>query len=236
MSVRRFFSLHPVTGSTIRISGDEFHHLKNVNRAKSGEPLEVIDGRGALYFCEVRTMKGNEALVDIVKEEKAEVPPPRVIAAPSLLKQRSMNLMIEKLTEMGVDEIRPVMFQRTDETYSPSRLAKWQKIAVQSLKVNKRLWLTQIHAPVSIDELLESTAGIHTRLLLDIEGGYPSASSMPGPVLAVTGPPGGMTPEERGHFIKNGFTPCKINECVLKSETAAISVAAILHALIETND
>lgn len=236
MTVRRFFSLHPVSGSSIRISGDEFHHLKHVNRAKSGDPLEVIDGRGTLFFCEVRTMKGNEALVDIVGQEKADQPRLRLIAAPSLLKQRSMNLMIEKLTEMGVDEIRPVMFQRTDESYSHSRLAKWQKIAVQSLKVNKRLWLTQIHAPVGIDELVESTKDIPNRLLLDMEGGYPSASSMTGPVLAVTGPPGGVTQEEHVRFIKNGFTPCKINECVLKSETAAISIAAILNTLIENND
>lgn len=236
MTVRRFFSSHPLTGSTIRINGDEYHHLKNVNRARNGDPLEVIDGRGSLYFGQVRSMTGNEAVVDISKLESIDKPPLTMIAAPSLLKQRPMNMMIEKLTEMGVDEIRPVIFQRTEDTFSPPRLEKWRKVAVQSLKVNKQLWLPHIHSPMTIDELIKSIPDIQSRLLLDIEGDHLPVSTLSAPVLAVTGPPGGLTQEERERFGKNGFTPCKINDCVLKSETAAISITAILKAILNTDD
>lgn len=228
MNIRRFFSGNQVNGATIAISGDEYHHLKHVNRAKCGDQIEVIDGRGSLFVGEIRELKPDEAVVDIKGNETQEKPPVSVIVAPSLLKQRSMNLMIEKLTEIGVDEIRPVMFQRTDETYSPSRLKKWARIAVQSLKVNKGLWLTDIFPPVGVDEIITVSQAVKTRILLDIGAENQASDSWQMPVIAVIGPPGGMEEEEQEQFVSNGFIPYKINDYVLKTETAAISIGAIL--------
>ncbi len=228
MNTRRFFSSHPCTGNTLRLSGDEYHHLKNVNRAKPGDPVEVIDGQGSLFIGEIQSMKTHEALVQVKKIEKSHKPPVNVIVAPSLLKQHPMNVMIEKLTEIGVDEIRPVMFTRTDETYSPTRLKKWHRIASQSLKVNKRLWQTDIYPPVSIEEILEMSQPIKTKILLDIPGQNPGNVTWQFPVIAVIGPPGDITTAEREILLQNGFTPYKINDAVLKSETAAISIGAIL--------
>ena len=228
MSTRRFFSSHPVTGNTLCISSDEYHHLKKVNRAKPGDPIEVIDGHGSLFSGEVQAMKPQEVLVSVKKVEKIEKPLANIIVAPSLLKQRPMNLMVEKLTEMGVGEIRPLMFTRTDETYSPSRLKKWERIAAQSLKVNKRLWLTDIYPPVTIDRIIEMSRSIKTKILLDITGQSPGDLDWQFPVIAVIGPPGDIVAEEREMLVENGFTSYKINESVLKTETAAISIAAIL--------
>jgi 16S rRNA (uracil1498-N3)-methyltransferase len=230
MNTRRFFSGNPINGATISISGDEYHHLKHVNRAKCGDQIEVIDGRGTLFVGEIQELKPDEALVDVKGNETKKKPPVSVIVAPSLLKQRSMNLMIEKLTEIGVDEIRPVMFQRTDEIYSSSRLKKWTRIAVQSLKVNKGLWLTDIFPPVGIDEIIAVSQAVKTRILLDIGAENQVTDSWQMPVIAVIGPPGGIEEEEQEQFISNGFLRYQINNCVLKTETAAISIAAILKA------
>jgi 16S rRNA (uracil1498-N3)-methyltransferase len=228
MNTRRFFTDHPVTGATLRISGDEYHHLRYVNRAKCGDQIEAIDGRGSLYFGEIQRMNYDEAVVRVEKEEKTEKPPVSAIIAPSLLKSRAMSIMIEKLTEIGVDEIRPVFFTRTDEKYSPSRLKKWHRIAVQSLKVNKKLWCTDIYPPVSLDELIELSAAAETRILLDITGKPASGNQWHPPVFSIIGPPGDLTAEERDQLVKNGFIPYKINNYVLKSETAAILIGAVL--------
>ena len=233
MSIRRFFSSHPLTGNILRLSSEEYHHLKNVNRAKCGDSIEVVDGQGSLFFGEIQAMKSDEALVQVKKIEKNHKPPVNIIVAPSLLKQRPMNMMIEKLTEIGVDEIRPVMFTRTDETYSQARLKKWNRIASQSLKVNKRLWLTDIYPPVSIDQIIEMSRPIKTKILLDISGQNPGNVTWQFPVIAVIGPPGDITAAEREILLKNGFTPYNINNAVLKSETAAISIGAVLKANLE---
>ena len=231
MSTRRFFTYHPVNGNTLRITGDESHHLQHVHRAQSGEPIEVIDGRGSLFHGEIRTLKAEEVIVQVEKEEKYPKAPLKIIIAPSLLKQRPMNIMIEKLTEIGVDEIRPVTFTRTDETYSPPRLKKWNRLAVQSLKVNKRLWLTAIYPPAPLGEIIALSSPLETKLVLDIQGENPAQPGAEGwhlPVIAVIGPPGDLVAEERQQLVQNGFIPCKINEALLKSETAAISIAALL--------
>ena len=190
--------------------------------------MEVVDGKGALFIGEIQAMKSDEALVLVKKIEKNHKPPVHVIVAPSLLKQHPMNVMVEKLTEIGVDEIRPVMFTRTDETHSPGRLKKWNRIASQSLKVNKRLWLTDIYPPVSIDQIIEISRPIKTKILLDIPGQSPVNVTWQFPAIAVIGPPGDITTAEREILVQNGFTPYKINDAILKSETAAISIGAVL--------
>jgi 16S rRNA (uracil1498-N3)-methyltransferase len=232
MSTRRFFSDTPTNGNTIRVTGDEYHHLRHVNRAKIGDPVEVTDGGGSLFSGRVQALNAEEAIVDITGVRKEPQSPVSVCIAPSLLKQRPMNLMIEKLTEIGVDEIRPVIFNRTDDAYSPSRLKKWERIAIQSLKVNKRLWLTAIFPPVTIDEIIRWADDSHmkNRILLDLNG-HPPGNNFAGrqfPAVSVIGPPGDMEAEERRKFLDNGFVPYKINDCVLKTETAAISIGAIL--------
>ncbi len=230
MNTRRFITDHPITENTARITGDELHHLRNVNRAKPGDIIEIIDGQGTLCIGEIRSIKNSEALADIKEIERIPSSSPQIIIAPSLLKQQSMNLMIEKLAEQGVDEIRPLIFRRTDDTYHSSRLSKWQRIAFQALKVNKRLWVTRVFAPVTIEELpdLLDELNITSRVLLDIEGKeHEQFPSFPKPALAVIGPPGGIMEEERARLIKQGFSPFKINDCILKTETAAFSIAAI---------
>ncbi len=228
MSTRRFFSLHPVIDNQVPITGDELHHLKGVNRAKKGDKIEVIDGKGSLYFGSIRSLEDHEAIVGITGEEKQDKPPASVTIAPSLTKKRAMNVLVEKLTEMGVDEIRPVIFDRTDEKYSPSMLKKWQRIAVQALKVNKKLWPTQVYPPVCLRELTESMKDTGSKILLHIEGEAYLPVGICEPVVSVVGPPGDFVPEERELLLGNGFIQIKINDGILKTETAAISIAAIL--------
>jgi len=232
MTTRRFFSPHPIDSQrrTIAVTDDEFFHLKNVNRAKTGDTIEVINGQGTLIYGEILSLKNNEAKVEIKHLENHPQPPHFIIVAPSLLKQRPMNLLIEKLAEIGVDQIRPVIFARTDETYRHQRLEKWQRLIPQSLKVNKRLWATQIFPPVSLEEFLKEskTYACGTRILLDIYGKPWNSQQLQPPMTAVIGPPGDLEERERILLVENGFVPYKINESVLKSETAAISISAVL--------
>lgn len=235
MTIRRFL-IEPVKeaqllGRTLRVEGDEFHHLKNVNRAQVGERVHLIDGVGGLFSGTIRVLTNREAVVDIDQQERLPRPAAQIILAPSLLKQRPMGFLIEKLAELGVDEIRPLIFARTDEKYSVSRVKKWQKIADQSLKVNKKLWGTHIYEPVPLSRFLqEQVEAEYARVLLDISGTAVTPVGWTFPVLVVIGPPGDFTPEERDLLVNSRFLRYNINDSVLKSETAAISIAAILKA------
>lgn len=233
MEIRRFFSSLPAVNNRIVVTGDELYHLKTVNRAKAGDPVQVINGMGALYTGTIRTVGGSEAVVDITREERTEKPAVKITIAPSLIKKKAMGFLVEKLTEMGVDEIRPVIFARTDEKYTASLLKKWRRVALQSLKVNGKLWPTEIYPPVGLPEFVELSAGAAAKVVLHVDGGSLPLAGMPLPVTCVIGPPGDFIPEERERLVKNGFLQYNINDGILKTETAAISMAAILKGITD---
>ena len=202
--------------------------MRKVNRAKAGDEIEVINGKGSLFFGRIREIGKDEALIAVDREEIGHQPTLKTIIAPSLIKKKAMNLMIEKLTEMGVDEIRPVLYTRTDEKYNSSHLIKWQRFAIQSLKINKKLWATRIYPPAEIDEIIEFSRHVGTKILLDKEGCDTVGRDFIFPVISIIGPPGGFECEEKERFKQAGFMFYKVNDCVLKSETAALSIAAVL--------
>ena len=107
-------------------------------------------------------------------------------------------------------------------------LKKWNRIAAQSLKLNKKLWVSRIFPPVSIDEIINFSKDMNTKILLDIDGKKEINSDFVPPIISIIGPPGDFVEQEKELFVKNDFIPTNINNCTLRSETAAISIGAIL--------
>jgi len=228
MGQRRFFSPSEAVGNQVTIDGEEFHHIANVMRCRLGDELEIVNGRGRLLYGRIAALKNQSVQVAVQRFEDFPMPALRVVIAPSLTKGHAMNWMIEKLTEMGVDEIRPLRCERTDVPYGAAQLRRWEKIAAQSLKVNKKYWLTRIFPPVTPAELVIQAERIPGKVMLDIEAQKESRAAFPFPILAVVGPPGDFSEAERRLFRKNGFLPVLVNDCILKTETAALAIAAIL--------
>ncbi len=228
MAERRFFSANEAVDGRVTIDGDEFHHIVRVMRYRAGDELEVINGRGRLTVGRIEAVGGRSLQVVVQRAEDFPPPPPRVIIAPSLTKGHAMNWMIEKLSEMGVDEIRPLLCERTDVAWSAAQLRRWEKIAAQSLKVNRRYWLTRILPPVAPAALIAAAAALPAKVLLDIAADRKLSPPSAFPVLAVVGPPGDFTAAERQLFRAAGFLPALVNDAILKTETAALAVAAIL--------
>jgi len=228
MAERRFYSANEAVAGRVTIDGDEFHHIVRVMRYRAGDELEVINGRGRLIVGNIDAVQGSSLQVIVQRSEDFPAPAPRVIIAPSLTKGHAMNWLIEKLSEMGVDEIRPLLCERTDVAWSAAQLRRWEKIAAQSLKVNRRYWLTRILPPVSPAALIAASALLPAKVLLDIAATRKLVPPGAFPVLAVVGPPGDFTIAEKELFQAAGFLPALVNDAILKTETAALAAAAIL--------
>jgi 16S rRNA (uracil1498-N3)-methyltransferase len=193
-----------------------------------GDELEINNGRGRLLHGRMTAHKKHSLRVHVLRLEDFPPVEPRVLIAPALTKGHAMNWLIEKLTEMGVDEIRPLLCERTDVSYTAGTLQRWEKIAAQSLKVNKKYWLTRIFTPVHPTDLIAWAGKIPEKILLDIDAQNKLGRSVRFPVLAVIGPPGDFTAAEKENFRGNGFVSKLINDCIMKTETAALAIAAIL--------
>jgi 16S rRNA (uracil1498-N3)-methyltransferase len=229
MDLRRFFSEEKVRGSIIDIVDEEAYHLRKVLRVKKGTVIEITDGKGVLHYGKVDSFSGENVRVWIERTERFKKTERKIIIAASLLKRTPMNFMIEKLTEIGVDEITPIIFNRTELKPSEKVVKKWEKIAIASIKVNKRPWLTKVNSPIAFDELIEKYTNINRKYMLDIQGKKKlSVLTDNIRMIAVIGPPGDYIQSEREVLFANGYEPIKISNSILKVETAAISVSAIL--------
>ncbi len=228
MGERRFFSANEAVAGRITIDGDEFHHIVHVMRYRAGDELEVVNGRGRLSTGRIAAVKGRSLQVDVLNVADFPLPALRVIIAVSLTKGHAMNWLVEKLSEMAVNEIRPLVCERTDVSWNAAQLRRWEKIAAQALKVNRRYWLTRILPPVSPSDLVASAETMPSKVLLDLTATRKLAPPTAFPVLAVVGPPGDFSDAEREMFHANNFLPALVNDAILKTETAALAVAAIL--------
>ena len=228
MGERRFYSANEAVSGQVAVDGDEFHHIVHVMRYRAGDEVEIVNGRGGLVHGRIAAVKSHSLQVAVRSREDFPRPPLRVVIAPSLTKGHAMNWLVEKLAELGVDEVRPLVCERTDVAFGASQLRRWEKIAAQSLKVNRGYWLTRIFAPVTPAAIVAAAEQMPGKILLDIDApgklGRPAAF----PVLAVIGPPGDFSAAEKALFRGNGFQPALVNDGILKTETAALAIAAIL--------
>jgi 16S rRNA (uracil1498-N3)-methyltransferase len=228
MGERRFFSPREAVNGQLAIDGDEFHHIVHVMRYRSGDEVEIINGQGRLVHGRIAAVKSHSLQVSVQRSEEFPMPGLRVVIAPSLTKGNAMNWLVEKLSELGVDEIRPLACERTDVAYGASQLRRWEKIAAQSLKVNRRYWRTRIFAPVPPAGIIAAAEKMPGKVLLDIDAPGKLMCPADFPVLAAVGPPGDFSAAEKELFRENGFQPALVNAGILKTETAALAIAAIL--------
>ncbi|MBN1197680.1 MAG: 16S rRNA (uracil(1498)-N(3))-methyltransferase, partial [Candidatus Aminicenantes bacterium] len=97
MTGRRFLCVRSADASTLIIDGEEYHHLVRVMRARAGMEIEAVNGSGDWFLARITRIFARVVEAAILKHERRERPPIRLILAPSILKKRPMDLMLEKL-------------------------------------------------------------------------------------------------------------------------------------------
>ena len=202
-----------------QLDDDATHHLVRVRRLRDGAVVTVTDGRGAWRACRLAAGGRVEADGDVVRVVR---PAPPITIAFALTKAGKPEIVVQKLTELGVDHI--VAFRaehsvvRWDETKATAQHARWEAIARAAVEQSRGVWLPTI-APVGD---VASVAALGASRL--DRGGEPPTLARS--VLAV-GPEGGWSDEERKRLPT--VVECGTN--MLRAETAALTAGGILCAL-----
>ena len=197
---------------------DDHHHLERVLRLRPGSPVSVTDGAGAWRWCRF----GPELIVD-GEIECVPAPAPPITVAFALVKGQKPELVVQKLTELGVDEIIPFVAERSvvrwDEERARRNTERLRRVAAEAAMQSRRVWLPEVLAVTTFAEL----AGSGELLAADRDGAAPSLER---PAVMI-GPEGGWSESERARFAGTvGLGPS-----VLRAETAAFAAAAMLGAL-----
>lgn len=238
MTLARFHVPAAAPGARVALPEHVAHHAREVLRLRAGTPVRLFDGAGREYEAVLDAVTRREVTAHVtgVAEARPESPL-HVVLALSVLKGDRMELVIQKVTELGVSEVWPVVTVRTDAAARPAlagaRHERWEKVASGAAEQCGRAVVPSISPTLTFEALL--TAPFHgLRLLLTAaEGAHPLAAPPPAPprVLVAVGPPGGFEDHEVARARAQGFHVVSLGPRVLRSETAAIAAVTAVQLL-----
>jgi len=226
----RFFLAAPPQAGRATLSGDEARHLTRVLRAKVGDLVRVFDGRGGEWSARVTQIGRDVVALDTGNLMPAAPAATRAVTlAVALPKGDRQKWLVEKLTELGVERLVPLVTERGVAEATDSARARLERGVVEACKQCGRNTLMEIAEPAT----LEALAARHPDALrLVAQPGGPSLAEGIGrdhrEIVAAVGPEGGFTPDEISAAERCGFERVSLGPHILRIETAAIALAARL--------
>jgi 16S rRNA (uracil1498-N3)-methyltransferase len=236
MARRRFF----VPPDSIRdgmaiLPADQAHHLRHVLRIGNGEAVEIFDGEGCGYVGEVE-LRGSGVCIRGLQSLPVRESSLRLILAAALIKSAKFEWMLQKATELGVDEIVPLNTRMSDLLLPAgkiaSRLDRWDRIVKEASKQSRRFTAPQVHEPVKFSDFLSSESySSYIRYLLyekAQELWQPNADMHSNGIVLCIGPEGGWDAGEIEQARESGYNVFGLGPRILRAETAAIAALAIV--------
>ncbi len=231
---RRRWIADEVAGDRAALVGEHAAHLARVLRARVGQEFDIVaDGRAR--HGRVASVSDTRVEFDL-GSDLATPPAADLTILLAVFKFDRMEWAIEKLTELGVASIVPLVARRTDAHLASAavkRVERWQRIAREAAEQSRRVAPPQVESPMKFkDALTGSIAGL--RIVLAESETQTSlkqalaARAAGQPVTLAIGPEGGWTNDELAAFAAAGWRSASLGSTILRAETAAIAAAAIL--------
>jgi 16S rRNA (uracil1498-N3)-methyltransferase len=243
MTRRRFYAPPTAFDSNrngVTLATDEARHLREVLRLKSGDEVYVFDGEGKEFHCRIEESRRDSADLKVINEIDPARPesPLTLSLAVALLKGEKFDLVVQKATELGVKQIVPIItkladIRLRDESDADKRVARWQRIALEAAKQSGRAVVPALETPVPFATFVrDATADV--RLLFSERDGASLSTALPSAMTAATaliGSEGGWTDDELGAARDSDWKIVTLGGRILRAETAAITVTALLQHL-----
>lgn len=252
MDLRLYVEAPPPAGQALALPAVAARHVQT-RRLQPGDPLLLFDGGGGEWAARVERIGRREVVVQVGARRPALAPPlPQVTLALGMPANERMDWLVEKATELGATAIQPLHCARSvlrlDEDRAARRGAHWRAIAAAAGEQCGRAWLPRIEPVRTLDAWLATlTDGDARRWLLcapqpaqrsgeaaapvrerGAGDARPVAALAPGvrALLVLSGPEGGLSPDEEQRARAHGFAPVSLGPAVLRAETAPLALLA----------
>lgn len=230
MTANQFFVPRLAEGvSRIVLEGEEHRHLAKAARVRPGETVWLFDGSGRRFLARVETVEEERTNLAVLKAEEPETRRTRVMLAACLVEARKFDAILEKASELGCSDILPVESARSLKApgeRAEKKRERWRRIAREAAKQCKSRFVTEVHPPRPLRDLLREPPA-ERRIFLSEHGGRPLrdvvAGAGPEAVVLLVGPTGGWTEGEERDIRGAGFEAASLGRRILKSETAALA-------------
>jgi 16S rRNA (uracil1498-N3)-methyltransferase len=224
-----------------RLDGTEGHHAAAVRRIRVGEQVFVGDGEGFGVRAETVSVGKNELELRVLEVLREPEHAHRWVAVQALPKGDRADVVVDSLTELGVDEICAWQADRSVVRWDgmPGKaekgVAKWSTRAREAAKQSRRLSIPQVNF-LSTAQVAERLKAADLAVICHESATASIATlSIPpsGEIVFVIGPEGGLTDAELSCFVEAGGTPVLIAEHVLRTSTAPVVALAQLQVLAD---
>jgi len=233
MKISRFYqSTNLQMGKELELSGDNHRHAIQVLRLKLDDPLIIFNGKGGEYSAHIVRVEKRKSCIKIDSFDPIDRESnlyTRIFLA--MIKADKMDFAIQKMVELGVTEIQPMMTKRSVINIKANRLQKkmahWQGIILAACEQSGRTSIPVIKEPQSMDECIKESIDDNSFILLP--GNYNTFAQHQNnlqeasTVSLLIGPEGGFTEEEVQMILECGIRPVNFGKRILRAETAAIS-------------
>jgi 16S rRNA (uracil1498-N3)-methyltransferase len=196
---------------------DIVHQIRSVLRLRPGESVGLFASGGAERVVQIENIRKDCIVVAETTHKAPPLAPRRIVrAAIAITKRDHFELVVQKLSELGVSEIIPLITDRTIKT--GIKLDRLQMISDEAIELAGGTDRVTIHAPISLETALEQF--LNDWIVFE-EGG---SIEMPGTKQCIfaIGPEGGWSEQELALFTTKGASVCSLAPRTLRAETAAI--------------
>lgn len=228
MPIYRFYQDAKLEGE-ILLEGVEHRHLTQVVRVREGDTVELFNGKGDLASARVTTLEKRGARLSIL-DFHHEAPTEHLILAQGLPLINRLDFILEKCTELGIKELQLFAGELSErKSLTDHQMDRIRQLTIAACKQSGRLWLPEIKW---VDPISKWKAPISEGIF-----GDPTADATPllklakAPSFVCIGPESGLSQKEKKKLIQLNVKPCTWNDAVLRTDTAAISAAAIINAM-----
>ena len=230
-NIRLFFSNTLSDGITDKLDKSQSHYLIKVMRIKENEVFSLFNEAGE---WEAKILGISKSIVEFktIKQLRQKENTKELWLAFSPIKSNFQNFMIQKATELGVTKFLPIIFDRT--VVRKINKERLEKIIIEASEQSNRINIPTIEDVQNLKSFLKTNLIdlIFTDLNSNIQK-IDKSKLTNKPVCIIIGPEGDFSETERQAILDfKGVQPIKINENILRSETAVISAISIVNYVI----
>ncbi len=229
-NIRLFYSKSLSLNLTDKLDKSQSHYVSKVMRLKEKEVFSLFNSSGE-WEAKIANITKSIVEFNVTKQLRQKENTIDLWLAFSPIKSNYFNFMIQKATELGVTKFLPIIFERTIvRKINKERL---EKVIIEAAEQSNRITVPSIEEPQKLKSFLNNDMDLiftdlnSTNTKIDIK------KLTTKPTCVVIGPEGDFSEEEREEILKfSGVQPIKINENILRSETAVISALSIINYAI----
>ena len=230
-NIRLYFSKSLSNNLTDTLDKSQSHYVNKVMRIKQNEVFSLFNSSGE-WEAKILNISKGIVQFNVTKQLRQKENFKELWLAFSPIKSNYFNFMIQKATELGVTKFIPIIFDRTIvRKINKQRL---QKVIIEASEQSNRINFPDIEEPKSLDDFLTNNKVDLIFTDLNSKNTKIDLNKVTdNPTCVIIGPEGDFSEEERAKILKfNGVQSLKINENILRSETAVISAVSIIKYVI----